>query len=221
MLDHHLQRSIVYKLALSEGQRFSDLKPDSIENKLFDYHLKKVISAGLVEKASDGLYRLTSQGRRLGMRVLDTSQAIVDKADSVLFLAIQRSDSWLLYRRRSHPLRDQVGFMHATPVSNEPVAVTAARECQKKTGLTCEFQPLGGGYFRVYQGEDLESFTHFTLLIAQSVSGELHQVDELADYFWVENPNFTAPDMLPNMQLLSEQCATSTPFFIEETFRLD
>jgi 8-oxo-dGTP pyrophosphatase MutT (NUDIX family) len=220
MLDHHLQRSIVYKLALSEGLRFSELKPDSIENKLFDYHLKKVIAAGLAHKDTDGLYRLTPQGRRLGMRVLDSSQVLVDRADSVLFLAIRRGESWLLYRRRSHPLRDQMGFMHAIPVAHEPVATTAARECKEKTGLICEFKPLGGGYFTVFRGEELESFTHFTLVIAQEVHGELAQTDDLADYCWVENPDFSAPDMLPNMVILSKHCADAGPFFIEETFTL-
>jgi ADP-ribose pyrophosphatase YjhB (NUDIX family) len=220
MLDHHLQRSIVYKLALSEGLRFSELKPDGIENKLFDYHLKKVISAGIAEKNTEGIYQLTPAGRRLGVRVLDTSQVLVDKADSVLFLAIKKDNAWLLYQRRAHPLRGQAGFMHAVPVANEPVAQTAKRECKDKTGLTCDFRPLGGGYFRVYRDGSLESFTHFTLLVADTISGELNPQDELADYFWKEEPDFSGPEMLPNMKLLTECCLDGKPFFIEETFEL-
>ena len=46
MLDHHIQRQIVYQLAFVDSLRFGELKPDDLDNKLFTYHLKKVVSAG-------------------------------------------------------------------------------------------------------------------------------------------------------------------------------
>jgi hypothetical protein len=72
----------------------------------------------------------------------------------------------------------------------------------------------------VYREGQLESFTHFTLLVATTVVGELHPQDEQADYFWADNPDFTSEDMLPNMKLLSQRCLEDKPFFIEETFNL-
>lgn len=222
MLDHHLQRTIVYRLGFTESLHFSELKPELIENKLFTYHLKKVVGAGLVSKQSDGTYTLTPEGRRLGIRVLDKQSAVIDQPESVFFLAIRRQadGAWLLYRRKTHPLRDQVGFMHGTPLADEPIIETAARVCLEKTGLAASFKVLGGGFFRTYRGPELESFTNFTFLVSDDASGELQPSDDHAEYFWAAHPDFTDDDMLPNMKTLGDLHKANQPFFIEKTFRL-
>lgn len=221
MLDHHIQRSIVYRLALSEGMRFSDLKPGELENKLFTYHLHKVMSAGYVTKNDDGIYMLTPEGRRLGIRVLNSSQDLIDRADSVLFLVIRRKrdGAWLLYRRKAHPLINRQGFMHCHPDAIERTTVTAQRVVHDTTGLGCEFKVLGGGYFRVYDGDRLESFTHFSLLVADDVEGNLQPDDDLAEYFWATDPDFNSEAMLPNMATLVELYIAGEPFFIEKTLQ--
>lgn len=222
MLDHHLQRGIVYRLAFAKGLRFSELKPDVLENKLFTYHLKKVVDAGYVQKDVEGLYSLTPEGRRLGVHVLETQNMLPELADSVLFLVIRRAsdDAWLLYKRNTHPLRDRVGFMHARPSTHRTTAETAAAECLTKTGISGTFVPLGSGYFRVYEADNLESFTHFTLMVCQDAAGELRQHDENAEYFWKTDPDFTSADMLPNMPTLVEHYQTGKPFFVEKTIQL-
>lgn len=218
MLDHHIQRSIVYRLAFSRGLRFSELKPDVLENKLFTYHLKKVLSAGYVQKSSDGLYSLTPEGRRLGVHVLETENILPALADSVLFLLIRRASdgAWLLYRRKTHPLQGRVGFMHCRPEIDQNSTDTAAA-CLQKIGLTGTFKVLGGGYFRVYEREELESFTHFTLLVCEDAAGELKSDDEFAEYFWQQDPDFRAADMLPNMKSLVARYEHGETFFLEET----
>ena len=117
MLDHHIQKAIVYKLAFSPGLRFSELQPDELDNKLFDYHLKQVMIAGLVKKAEDGSYTLTAKGRKIGVGVLDKQFLALERAHSVAFLIIQRpSDkAWLLFKRQTHPLFGKVGLMHVNP----------------------------------------------------------------------------------------------------------
>ncbi len=221
MLDHHLQRTIVYTLAQTPQLRFSELKPNTIDSKLFTYHLKKTISAGYVAKTEEGLYSLTPKGRRLGTRVFDNEQAFIDQADSVLFLIIRRKSdgAWLLYERNTYPLLGKVGFMHGAPNSVAESPAAAAQICQQKTGLTGNFAVLGGGYFRVYEGTELESFTHFTLLVCENVTGELVQNDEHAEYFWQQDPDFTSAEMLPNMPTLVELYKKGKPFFIEETLQ--
>ncbi len=222
MLDHHLQRAIVYRLALSHELRFSELKPDTVDNKLFTYHLHKVESAGYVHKNEAGLYSLTPEGRRLGIRVLYNQGAFQDQADSVLFLVIRRKSdgAWLLYKRSAHPLIDRVGFMHAPPWSNQTTSEAAQTYCKRVTGLDGEFTPLGGGYFRVYSDENIESFTHFTLMVCEDITGELDQSDKHAGYFWSTEPDFSAKEMIPNSQILADLYLAGKPFFIEQTFNL-
>ena len=222
MLDHHLQRGIVYRLALEDNLRFGELQPDTIDNKLFTYHLKKVVSAGYVEKNGDGRYSLTADGRRLGIRVLSNFQTLADRAHSVIFLVIRRKadGAWLLYKRKIQPLVNRVGFMHCTPNSEESILQTASKLCRERTGITAEFTPLGNGYFRMFDGEELESFTHFTLLVCEDASGELQQGNEYSEYFWVTQPDFADPAMLPNMQSLVARYQANEQFFLEETLQI-
>lgn len=222
MLDHHLQRAIVYRLALSHELHFSELKPDIIDNKLFTYHLHKVEKAGYVAKNKDGLYCLTPEGRRLGIRVLQNPQALIDQPESVLFLVIRRKSdgAWLFYRRKVHPLIDRVGFMHTTPNALEDTTVTAQKACKEMTGLLCDFKVVGSGYFRVFENEHLESFTNFTLLACEDAKGELVQDDDYADYYWEQNPDFSDPSMLPNMATLTDLYSRNELFFIEKTLHI-
>jgi hypothetical protein len=220
MLEHHLQKSIVYSLAFSNGSRFSELKPDDLENKLFDYHLKAVVSGGYVEKGEDGLYRLTTEGRRLGIRAFQKQQETADRAESILFLVIRNKPSgdWLMYRRSIHPLLGKVGFMHAVPKLDLSLSEAANIECLAKTGLKCDFHALGSGYFKTYEGQNLESYVNFTLMVSETAQGELIQNHERAEYFWVSDPDFGAPEMIPNMKVLSDAYSNGKPFFIEQSF---
>jgi ADP-ribose pyrophosphatase YjhB (NUDIX family) len=222
MLDHHIQRKIVYRLALTPSLRFTELKPDTLENKLFTYHLKKVISAGLVEKNKDGRYALTSEGRLFGVNVLENTEALHDRAYSVLFLAIRRKSdkAWLLYKRTSHPLFGKSGFMHAVPNAQESSLQTATRVCKEKTGLDATFSALGGGFFRVFEGEKLESFTNFTLLVCNSAVGEITSEDETAEYYWSETIDLDDKILLPNMKILLELYDANETFFIEKDLRV-
>lgn len=220
MLDHHIQRAILYRLALVPGLRFSELKPDELENKLFTYHLKKVVSAGFVVKSIEGLYELTPEGRRLGAHVLDKTEARVDRAYSVLFLVVRnKAGAWLLYKRKSHPLLGKVGFMHTTPNAAEEIAITAKTALRTKTGLNGSFKVLGSGFFRIYEKSELESFTNFTLLVCEDASGSLQTNDELADYFWSETLDDYRSNLLPNMRILIEKYTAGKLFFLERQIK--
>lgn len=219
MLDHYIQKNIVYALALAESMRFSDLKPDGLENKLFDYHLKKVIAAGFVIKADSGEYALTSKGRRVGKEVIKKNDQFLDRALSVLFLVVKRSDgAWLLCRRKTHPLLDRVGFMHAHSDFIEHADVTAQKELLRKVGLDGEFTVRGSGYLRMYESDNLESFTHFTMLECLDPKGELQQLDELAEYYWQTDPDFSSSDLLPSIPLFVDKLAQPGLFYLEEDF---
>ena len=222
MLDHHIQRAIVYKLAFSEGLRFSQLKPDTLENKAFDYHLKKVIRAGYVAKSDTGRYQLTAEGQ-LMWRMSQQKPAQADRAYSTLLLAVQRPDdgAWLLYRRRTHPMIGLAGFMHAKPSPDADSTEVAKQTLYDQTGLTGEFVVHAHGYFRVFRGGVVEGFTHFTLLRGTDIQGELHQNSELAEYYWDTDPDFSAPDMLPNTQILHKMLAAPEGSFVEQTFDIE
>lgn len=221
MIQHHIQQAIVAKLATNKTLRFSELQPEDIDNKLFDYHLKQLIASKIVAKNSSGEYELTPYGRKIGVSARLNMKDRLDRAYSVLFLIIRRKNGdWLLYRRKSHPLIDRVGFMHARPSWSETIFETATRVTKENTGLTASFKVCGHGYFRVFEGDNLESFTHFMLLVCENASGELQVTDEFAEYEWVKDPNFSAKDMLPNMADIVELYQNRSGGFLEKQYKL-
>ena len=220
MLDHHIQRQIVYQLAFVDSLRFGELKPDDLDNKLFTYHLKKVVAAGFVSKGVDGSYALTLEGRRIGKGALERERKYIDRAYSVILIALQKDDTWLLYKRHTHPLIGLYGFMQAKPAADEPILTTAQRTCLDETGLRADFTAHGNGYFRMYRDTQLESFIHFTLLVGTNIVGDLHQNSEFGEYEWVNSPDFSGLDMLPNMQTLHKMCERPAGSFVDETFLL-
>ena len=222
MLQHHIQREIVRTLTFSEGLRFSELKPDGIENKLFDYHLKITIRDGYVKKNEDGMYVLTVEGRRLGTRNFSSPSTIADSAYSVLFLVIRREsdNAWLLYKRKTHPVIGKIGFMHALPSSEQTITESASQQVRRKTGLLCEFTALGGGFIKTYHNDILEGHVNFTLLYCNSAEGELQNQDQFAEYFWDLDPAFTSDEMIPNMETLSRLYSAGEVFFVDETVQL-
>ncbi len=222
MLAHHIQKSIVYKLAFADALRFSELKPDGIESKLFDYHLKKVISANYVHKNEDGLYQLTPQGKMAGQRALKNSQALIDQAYPILVLAIRRKEdkAWLLCRRKSHPLIGRVGFMRSLPEAGKNVVESASQTCLELSGIKANFRVLGSGFVTVYDQQELESYTNYTFLASDDAEGELLQNDPLNEFYWAQDPDFTDENMLPNTKMLGNLHKANELFFVEKTFNI-
>jgi hypothetical protein len=220
MLDHHIQKAIVYHLAFADQMRFGELKPDDVDNKLFTYHLKKVIAAGLVAKTPAGSYTLTPHGKRVGKGALKKDTRMIDRAYSILLLAVRRSPGgeWLLYKRQTQPLLGLTGFMQAQPVADADASRTAHQACLEQTGLAADFRVHGHGYFRIYRQQQLESFIHFTLLLSDVAAAELPQTAAANGYFFAKRPDFAGPDMLPNMQTLHKMCEAPAGSFVEATF---
>lgn len=220
MLDHFIQRDIIYKLSFADSLRFSELKPDQIENKLFSYHLKKVVSSNLIEKLDDGSYRLTKTGRRVSTGVKDKAQALVtERPYSVLFLVIRRKidGAWLIYKRPIHPMKGYQGFMHCNPSQLVDSESVAKQQCKLKTGLDCNFKVLGGGYFRIFDDEGLESFTHFSLLYCDEAVNELTNT---SDYAWEIAPDFNSKSFFPSTPALYSAYLKKQTFYIEETYHV-
>jgi ADP-ribose pyrophosphatase YjhB (NUDIX family) len=63
-IDHYIQANAVQKLfAANTELSFSELKPDTVENSLFMYHMRKLENRGVVLRSSKG-FGLTPQGVR-------------------------------------------------------------------------------------------------------------------------------------------------------------
>lgn len=220
MLDHHIQKSILYRLAFVDSLHFSELQPDGLDNKLFTYHLKKVIVSGFVEKTPDGTYRLTAKGRRVGKGALDRDDRFFDRAYSILLLVVRRThdDTWLLHTRNTQPLRGHTGLPQARPMANSSITENATRELLDQTGLSGIFTVVGQGYFTFTRDDQLESFIHATIVVCDNPLGELY-AEQAESYAWVPATDFSAPNLLPTVPAIATML-NSGASYAEHTFRL-
>lgn len=99
-IDHYLQAGILEQLAQAEApMRFSELKEDGLENSLFMYHLKKLMSRGVVEKRGDEGFALTPRGAQwVNMTELNWRQ-LKPLPRPLVQLVVRCGDALLLARR--------------------------------------------------------------------------------------------------------------------------
>lgn len=218
MLDHHLQREIHFQLSHADSLRFSELQPEGVENKLFDYHLKKTLRSGLIQKNDDGSYSLTPTGRRIGAGTLSRPSSTADKAYSLLLFGLQREDkAWLLYERSSHPQINRVGLPQHRPDARRST-LESAQVFAAEIATQAEFSVHAHGYLRVFDENDaVESFVHFTLLRGTCSA----TASSLPDgYQWVAEADFSNLDLLPSTSVLMKLLAGPAGSFADETLRI-
>jgi hypothetical protein len=216
MLEHHLQKEILSSLVIRDSARFAELKPKEIDGNIFTYHLHQLIKQKYVVKTEDGRYQLTSTGKRLGITSQLNAQELLEEAHPVLFLVVRDGNRWLVRRRLAHPTYGMFGFVHGEPLLRQDVCRTAAEVLRDRTGLEATFKPRGSGYIRIFKDTEQESFTQFTLLEAHDISGELIPKMRNGENVWVEDPDFTAPEMLPSMADLAAKLAEPGEFFFAD-----
>lgn len=209
---------MLHKLVKSQSARFADLRPKNTDSNLATYHLQQLTKQKLVKKHDDGHYYLTSQGKIIGATVTLTHDDVLCQAHSVLFLALQNSDGlWLLRKRLVHPMYGMSGFVHGEPTAKEPIAITAHKILEQKTGLTAKFTPKGSGYITLMDGDNHQSFINFTMLIGTNVEGNLRKHVGNGENYWYEG-DFSEPDMLPSMLPLIAGIKRKGHFYIELTY---
>jgi hypothetical protein len=221
MINHHIQKEILDHLVTVPQARYADLKPTDMDGNAFSYHLHQLIRDGYIKKLDTGGYRLTAQGKAEGINNKLSHKDLYAQAHSILLLAVRDNDGrWLLRKRLVHPMYGRVGFVHAEPLFNEKIIVTAVAAFESRTGLQADFQPLGSGYIRIFQDDEIESFTHFTLMTASIENNSSATSDKTGENFWYEGDDFSSDEFVPSMPFLTKLVNNNKTFFIELEYHL-
>lgn len=61
---HHIQKHILNVLRACKWARFRDMKPANVDSNLYNYHLKLLVTEGMVQKVEGKGYRLSPSGLR-------------------------------------------------------------------------------------------------------------------------------------------------------------
>lgn len=135
MIEHHIQREILDRLAHAAQLRFSELKPDGMESNIFMYHLKQLMKSGYVEK-DDVIYRLAAKGLSYVDGLSARNQRPRPQPKLIAIIALSDgAGKWLLAERKIQPYIGTRMFPSGKQHRGETSAEHAVRELQEKTGL--------------------------------------------------------------------------------------
>lgn len=212
---HELQLEILSKLTLNPHLRYNRLKPPLLESNHFVYHLRRLISAGLVGKS--GLhYGLTPAGQRYADRLslLPPRGPRIQPKIVTLLACKNNRNEWLLYRRKKQPFLGLVGFPYGKIHLEEQIREAAARELKEKTGLEADLERAGDMYLTVYEEGELISHMLAHVFYGKRPHGQLLVESPIGECFFASVRDLNQ-DFMPGFREVFGAVQTQKSFFLE------
>lgn len=189
---HQIQQQILEKLAVTDFLQFNQLLIDEIGSEHMNYHLKKLIDIGFVEKFASR-YKLTDIGKDY-VSSLDDEAKIVEKQPkvSVLIHGVRQNPQtkeieFLLNRRLTQPYLGKIGRIGGKVRFGETFEQAARRELFEETGLSAENLVLENIYRKMRKREtgDFVQDVIFLIYFTTGFSGKLIEKTEYQENIWV------------------------------------
>lgn len=192
---HKAQVAILRHLLFVTRAGFADLqKETSLTSDHFNFHIKKLVVAGYVDKSPDG-YGLTPKGKEYANR-MDTDEHEIEKQPKVsVALIIERQHAgrreFLFQQRLKQPYYGFWGRLGGKVRWGESLEEAASRELLEETGLRATFIYRMLYHKRDYttEGELLED-KMFLIMHTDTVHGELVERFEGGYNKWMTQEEF-------------------------------
>lgn len=189
MLTSPIQNEIIGRLKNAALLRYSELKPSSMPNDLFNYHLQYLVKKGYLEKIDEG-YRLSDIGISLVADPSPKDNPILNHLFKVNVITIvsRKIDNEiqiLNQRRKSHPSYGIIGVMGGIVHKGETITEAAKRKCEIETGLIGDFKYLGTQRRIMYKDNELFSDVFFPISYSSKFSGKLIEKTDYGQNIWV------------------------------------
>lgn len=193
---HPIQLSILRNLLLSDGLRYTDIKPDKeMENNQFSFHLNSLIDANLVLKDEDK-YRLTDKGKEWANRMDTDDVKMMTQAKLSAWCCCVRDVGYgkevLVGTRKKQPFYGCQGFVAGKIKFGETIYDAARRELREEAGLEGNPKLVQVKHYISYKEGKLVEDKFMFLFSFENPEGEIHANYEV-DLKWVpinELPQF-------------------------------
>lgn len=219
---HHIQRTILDKLAMVESARFGQLKPDEMDGNMFTYHIRQLIAAKYVAHLPDGSYQLTQKGKTYIVHRYENES---EQAHTILLLIVLRDDKVLLRKRLVQPLLGYGGFIHGEPDPHKPVEQSARERMLAKTGLAVDFSVQASGLIRIIRKDILESFSHAIVLVGKTDINKLEiEQDQTGKNYWLDVDQLDKSDdhqLIPSCKDILTVATDSKAHWFDLTYTID
>jgi ADP-ribose pyrophosphatase YjhB (NUDIX family) len=193
---HKAQMAILRHLLLSPAAGFAELqKRTELTSDHFNFHIRKLIEVGYVEKREDGQYVLTRVGKEYANR-MDTDDHVMEKQPKVSVALIIENDEgkFLAQQRLKQPYYGFWGRPTGKVRWGERLEEAAARELLEETGLRVDLE-VKGFYHKIDRDIDTDELLedkYFIIVYGKNPRGQLIEKDEGHINAWMTDEELLA-----------------------------
>jgi ADP-ribose pyrophosphatase YjhB (NUDIX family)/predicted transcriptional regulator len=221
---HEIQINILRVLLFKPEACFTDLNPQNVSTDHFNFHVKRLLELGLIQKNESGLYSLTTTGKEFANRLdTDSKKIVVERQAKIgVLIGCVRGDHYLIQQRLKQPFYGYHGFVTGKVKWGETVLETAARELEEETGLSAEIELVGVEHKMDYdQDNNLLEDKYFYVCRATNPKGNLIESFEGGKNLWVAEKDLTTlPDVFDDMSDVIKIINSKTMTFQELKFKV-
>lgn len=191
---HDAQTKILRELLFRPSAGYAELqKPTGLSSDHFNFHIKRLVELGYIEKRGTKQYALTARGKEHTNK-LDTETNTLERQPKLSVIIVgwrERAGGqeleFLVQQRRKNPYYGYWGRLGGKIRWGETVLEAAARELEEETGLSADLEYKGLYHKMDYNeqtGELLED-KFFLIIKATNFQGELVEDFEGGHNAWL------------------------------------
>ena len=197
---HFLQRDVLKKLSLKPKLHFKDLLNDKVESEHMNYHIKKLVDMGYVNK--DGFnYSLTIEGKKF-VDLVDSESNKVEKMPKVaVIIFVLRKNKGVVEqlscKRLKQPFYGKIGRLTGKVKFGETIETTAKRELREETGLVAKNVRIFKIYRKMSKNKlgDFVQDAVFFLCALDGISGTFIEKTEFQENLWIRRSDLNRSDL--------------------------
>lgn len=145
---HPAQTNILFHLRHNPEARYTELmRTTSLESDVFKFHIRKLMSLGLLVKTDTGYYQLTPIGKEYANRIDEKNRREITFPKTSMLIALScETDGqtyYLAQRRKRDPFVGHWGMLSGPLVQGQLLIDAAKAELLKQTGIKANLQVQG------------------------------------------------------------------------------
>lgn len=187
---HSVQAQILRVLLFKPKARFAQLNVEELSTDHFTFHVKQLVTSGLIRKNDEGSYELTTKGKEFANH-FDTDKVSVEPQAKigVLIVATKKEGKvkkYLIQQRLKQPYYGFHGCPGGKVRKGETVFEAAGRELKEETGLEGKLKLKAVKHKMDYSPEGaLLEDKFFFLFVAENLSEKLIENFEGGRNLWL------------------------------------